>query len=114
MNKAKTRQNLHVKRGDSVVIVAGKDKGKVGTVKEAFPKNGTIVVEGVNTVTKAVKPNPMKGVQGGLIQLEAPIHSSKAMLYCLKCEKATRIRHAQMEDGSKTRVCIHCNEQLDV
>jgi large subunit ribosomal protein L24 len=114
MSKAKAKEKLHVKRGDSVIVIAGKDKGKVGTVKEAFPQEDSLVVEGVNMVTKAVRANPMANVQGGLVKREAPINSSNVMLYCIKCEKPTRIRHAQLEDGSKTRICIKCGEQLDV
>lgn len=114
MSNVKSRHKIHVKRGDTVIVVSGKDKGKVGNVKEALPKNDKVVVEGVNMVTKAVKANPMKGIQGGLVKHEAPIHSSKIMLYCIKCEKPTRIRHTNLEDGSKARVCLNCNEHLDV
>lgn len=114
MNKPKQRQRLHVKAGDTVIVTSGRDKGKVGNVKEAFPKKGKITVEGVNVITKAMRANPMAGVQGGLVKREAPIPSSKVMLYCNKCEKPTRVRHAELEDGTKTRICIHCEEQFDV
>ena len=76
-------------------------------------QKGKVVVEGVNMVTKAVKANPMAGIQGGLIKMEAPMSASKVMLYCPKCEKPTRIRH-EMVDGKKTRVCKKCGEQLDI
>lgn len=113
MIETEKKEKIHVKRGDTVIVTSGKDKGKVSTVKESFPRKGTVVVEGVNVVTKATKSNPMKGIRGGLIKLEAPISSSKVMLYCVKCEKPTRIKHLELEAGGKTRVCKHCNEQLD-
>ncbi len=111
MAKAEEK-SIHLKTGDRVIIISGKDKGKVGNVKEALPKEGKIVVEGVNMVTKATKPNPMANIPGGLVKFEAPFNSSKAMLYCPKCEKPTRIRHDEPEDGKKTRVCKKCGEQL--
>lgn len=114
MSKAVAKKTLHVKAGDTVIVTSGKDKGKVGTVKEALPKDGMVIVEGVNIITKAMRPNPMKGIQGGLVKRENPIESSKVMLYCAKCEKATRIRKVELEDDTKTRVCIHCDEQFDV
>ncbi|MEI7474887.1 MAG: 50S ribosomal protein L24 [bacterium] len=103
---------LHVKSGDRVIVVSGKDKGKIGSVKKALPAKGKVIVEGVNIVTKAVKANPATGVQGGLIKREAAMNSSKVMLYCPKCEKPTRIRHQMLED-KKVRVCKKCGEQLD-
>ncbi|MEW5819026.1 MAG: 50S ribosomal protein L24 [Cyanobacteriota bacterium] len=114
MNKAKTKPKLHVKAGDTVIVTSGKDKGKVGTVKESFPKKGKVSVEGVNIVTKAMRANPMAGIQGGLVKRESPISSSKVMLYCVKCEKPTRIKHAVLEDDTKTRICMHCEEHFDI
>ena len=114
MSKHAERKVIHVKRGDTVIVTSGKDRGKVGNVTKSFPKSGKVLVEGINIITKATRPNPMAGIQGGLVKKEAPISSSKVMLYCVKCEKPTRIRMAEFENGSKTRVCIHCNEQLDV
>ena len=105
--------NLHVKTGDKVIVVAGKDKGKIGNVKKVVTSENKIVVEGVNIVTKAMKPNPMAGVQGGLVKLEAPMDSSKVMLYCPSCEKPTRIKH-DMNSDKKVRICKKCGEQLDV
>jgi len=111
MAKAEEK-NIHLKTGDRVIVIAGKDKGKIGNIKKALPKEGKIIVEGVNMVTKAVRPNPMANIQGGLVEREAPLNSSKAMLYCPKCEKPTRIRHEVAEDGKKSRVCKKCGEQL--
>ncbi len=109
-----TKNNLHVKTGDRVFVVSGKDKGKVGNIKKAMPQEGKVIVEGINMVTKAVKANPMAGIQGGLIKMEAAMNSSKVMLYCPKCEKPTRIKREVLENGKKTRVCKKCGEQLDI
>lgn len=113
MSKTTTKQKLHVKTGDTVLVTSGKDKGKVANVKEARPKKGQVVVEGVNMITKAVKANPMKGIQGGLVKIEAPIDSSNVMLYCNKCEKPTRIMHTVLDSGDKVRICKNCDEHID-
>ena len=107
------KKSLHVKTGDRVIVTAGKDKGKIGNVKKTNPTDSTVVVEGANMVTKAQKPQPMAGIQGGLIKLEAPLDSSNVMVVCPACEKPTRIKHAVI-DGKKVRVCKKCGEQLDV
>ena len=107
------KKSLHVKNGDRVVITAGKDKGKIGNVKKANPEAAEVVVEGANMVTKAQKPNPMAGIQGGLIKIEAPLNASKVMIVCPNCEKPTRIKH-DVVNGKKVRVCKKCGEQLDV
>lgn len=106
------KKKVHVKIGDRVVVTSGKDKGKVGNVKSVITKDGTVLVEGVNLVTKAQKANPMYGIQGGLNKIEKPIDSSKVMLTCPACEKATRIAH-EVRDGKKVRVCKKCNKTID-
>lgn len=111
-----TKQNkktLNVKTGDRVMVIAGKDKGKIGNVKKTNPSETKIVVEGANLVTKSQKANPMAGVQGGFIKIEAPLDSSNVMIVCPSCEKPTRIKHDAVE-GKKIRVCKKCGEQLDV
>lgn len=107
------KKNLQVKTGDRVVILSGKDKGKMGNIKNANPSKSKVTVEGANMVTKAQKPNPMAGVQGGLIKIEAALDSSNVMIVCPSCEKPTRIKHDVVE-GKKIRVCKKCGEQLDV
>ena len=107
------KKSLHVKTGDRVIVTAGKDKGKIGNIKKVNPTDGTVVVEGANMVIKAQKPQPMAGIQGGLIKLEAPMDSSKVMVVCPACEKPTRIKH-DVVGGKKVRVCKKCGEQLDV
>jgi len=106
---AKLANKIHVRRKDTVVVISGKDKGKVGEVLAVIPKKGRVLVEGVNIVTKHEKPN-RQNMQGGIQKVEAPINSSKVMLYCTKCNKATRISHKILEDGTKVRVCKKCGE----
>ena len=105
-------KQLHVKTGDRVIVIAGKDKGKTGNVKKAYPSEGKVSVEGANMITKAQKPMPAAGIQGGLIKLEAPMDASKVMIVCPACEKATKVAH-KVVDGKKVRVCKKCGEQLD-
>lgn len=107
------KHDLHVKAGDKVVVVSGKDKGKVGNITKVITAENKVVVEGANMITKAQKPNPMAGIQGGLIKMEAAMDSSKVMLYCPSCEKATRVQF-NMSGEKKVRVCKKCGEQLDV
>lgn len=106
-------KKIHTKVGDRVIVTSGKDKGKVGNVKEVNTKKGTVLVEGVNIVTKAQKANPMAGIQGGLVKKEAFMDSSKVMVYCPSCEKATRVK-VEIRDDKKVRVCKKCNEVLDI
>ena len=102
---------LHVKTGDMVMIISGKDKGKKGKVLEVSPKEGKVIVEGCNIATKHVKPRSA-AEQGGLVKVKAPMYASKVMLVCPKCGKATRVAYKIFEDGSKQRVCKHegCGE----
>lgn len=109
----KNKKGLHVKSGDRVVILAGKDKGKTGNVKKAIPSESKVVVEGLNMITKSQKAQPAYGINGGLIKLEAPIESSNVMIVCPACEKPTRVAHKEV-DGKKVRVCKKCGETLDV
>jgi len=105
-------KKLHVRKGDLVEIISGKDKGKRGKVLAAMPKEGKIVVENVNMLTKHQKPRGMEQ-PGGIIHQEGPIYASKAMLVCNKCNKKTRISHKLLDDGSKVRVCKVCGEFFD-
>ena len=101
--------NVHVKRGDTVVVISGKDKGKKSEVLRVIPKTNKVIVKGVNMATKHVKANA-KNRQGGIIHQEAPVNASNVMLYCNKCSKPTRVKHEILEDGTKVRKCRHCNE----
>jgi len=102
-------KRIHVKKNDTVMVISGKDKGKTGEVIAVMPKTGKVVVKGVAIVTKHQKPNK-QNMQGGIIQKEAAIYSSKVMLYCPKCKSVTRISHVIDENGTKNRVCKKCGE----
>ena len=107
------KKALQVKTGDRVMVIAGKDKGKIGNVKKTLPAESKVLVEGANLVTKAQKANPMANIQGGLVKVEAPLDNSNVMIVCPACEKVTKVKH-EMKDGKKVRVCKKCGEQLDV
>ena len=102
---------VHVKTGDTVVVLSGKDKGKQGKVLQVSPKEGKVIVEGLNIATKHVKPR-RQGEQGGIVEAEAAMYACKVQLVCPKCGKATRIAHKILEDGSKVRVCKSCEEEI--
>jgi large subunit ribosomal protein L24 len=107
--------HLHVKRGDMVMLISGsKDagRGKTGKVLNVFPKEGRIVVEGINMITRATRQRTAMG-KSGLIKKEAPIFASRVMLFCTSCKKPTRIQHKMLDNGKKTRVCKKCKEALD-
>lgn len=98
---------LHVKTGDTVVILSGKDKGKKGKVLETSPKEQKVIVEGLGMVTKHVKPT-RAGQAGGIIKAEGAMYASKVMAVCPKCGKSTRTGSTVNKDGSKARACKKC------
>lgn len=102
---------MHVKKNDTVLVISGKDKDKIGEVLRVNPKKNTIIVSGVNIVTKHKKPT-RENMQGGILKVESFINASKVMLYCNSCKKVTRIKHEFLKDGSKVRICKHCNEKI--
>ena len=102
--------SMNVKKGDTVVVLSGKDKGKQGKVLGTVPSEAKVVVEGVNMVTCHVKPRK-QGEQGGIVQREAAMYASKVQVVCPKCKKGTRVAH-KIENGKKTRVCKHCGAEL--
>jgi large subunit ribosomal protein L24 len=105
-------KKLHVKKGDSVVVISGKDKGKKGKVLVAMPKDGKVIVEGINMSTKHKKPS--KSVQqGGIIHQESPVFSSKVMLWCDKCKQGVRLGHKMLDDKTKVRYCKSCGDVFD-
>ena len=99
---------VHVKTGDTVMIISGKDRGNSGKVLQVSPKEGKVIVEGCNLVTKHVKPRAV-GQQGGIVKAEAPLYACKVMPVCPKCGKPTRVGHMVKEDGTKVRVCKHAS-----
>ena len=102
---------MNIRRDDTVIVLSGKDKGKEGKVLAADPKNGKVVVEGVNVAKCHVKPRK-QGEEGGIIKKETPIYVSKVMRVCPKCSKPTRAAHKVLENGTKTRVCKKCGAEI--
>ncbi len=104
-----------IKKGDTVEVIAGKDKGTRGHVLRVLPKEGRVVIEHVNIVKKHQKPvQAGRGqMQPGIIEFEAPIDWSNAMLVCPQCDKKTRVGYHVTEDGVKVRVCRKCGQDID-
>ena len=103
---------LHVKKGDNVLVIAGKDKGKSGKVLTAIPADNAVVVSGINIVSKHKKPRNAQD-KGGIVKKENKIDSSNVQIICPECGKATRIAHAIDENGKKFRQCKKCKASLD-
>lgn len=105
--------NLFVKTGDTVVLLTGdeKDRGKTGKVLEVSPKEGKVIVEGLNKVKKHVKPRKA-GDPSGIIETESAIYASKVQVVCPKCKKPTRVGHTIDDEGKKVRVCKKCGATL--
>lgn len=101
---------IHVKAGDTVKVITGRDRGAEGKVMEVAQGEKKIIVEGVNIVTKHVKPRK-QGQAGGLVKAEAPLYASKVMLVCPKCKAATRVGNA-VEKDKKVRVCKKCGNNF--
>ena len=108
MKKDLCRKKLHVKTGDTVFVISGKNKGQTGKIAAVSRKEGKVIVEGVNIMTKHLKPR-QQGTAGSLIKVEAPMYSSKVMLVCPKCNEKTRIAHEIDKDGTKKRKCKKCS-----
>ena len=102
---------VHVKTGDTVVILSGKDRGSKGKVLAVSPKDGKVIIEGLNMVTKHVKPRRM-GEQGGIVKAEGALYACKVQIVCPHCGKPTRVGHKLYEDGTKGRICKKCGESL--
>ena len=102
---------MNIKKGDSVVVIAGKEKGKSGKVMEVYPETNRVLVENVNLVKKHQKPRSQQD-KGGIITKNAPINASNVQVVCPVCGKATRVGHRVVE-GEKVRACKKCNASLD-
>lgn len=111
-SKTKQRVRMHVKSGDTVQVIAGKDKGKVGEVLQVNPKASQVIVKGANMRTRHLKPR-QDGESGQIVTEEAPIHSSNVMLYSEKEKVASRIGYTFTEDGKKVRVLKKTGEVID-
>ncbi len=101
-----------IRKSDKVVVRAGKEKGKIGTVLKVDSERNRVVVEKVNMVKRHTKPGGSHA-QGGILEKEAPVHLSNVMIVCTKCAEPSRVGKQKLEDGSKVRVCKKCNEFID-
>lgn len=106
------RHKSHIKKDDKIKVLSGKDAGKIGKVLKVDRKKQRILVENVNITKRHTRPSAQNR-QGGIVEVEAPLHSSNVMLMCSKCVKPSRIKMLRLDDGKKVRVCSKCNEQID-
>ena len=102
---------MKVRTGDNVKIMAGKDKGKTGKIIQTFPDKDLVVVEGINTRHRHLRPE-RRGEKGQKISFSAPLHASNIRVICGKCGKAARIGSKRLADGKKVRVCVKCKETI--
>ena len=106
---------LHVKKGDTVLVISGDDRGNKGKVLEVSPKEGKVIVEGLNMVKKHVKPRKM-GENGGIVEAEGAMYACKVQVVCPACKKATRVMHKRTPDDNgkerSVRICKKCGEVL--
>ncbi|WP_428066562.1 50S ribosomal protein L24 [Candidatus Proelusimicrobium volucris] len=101
---------MNLKKNDKVIILAGKDKGKTGEIREVMPSKNKVVVTGINMISKHVKPN--QNNKGGIQKMEAPIDASNVAVVCSKCKKHMTPKNKVEQSGTVTRVCRKCNEAI--
>jgi large subunit ribosomal protein L24 len=106
------KKHPKIRKDDKVIVIAGKEKGKIGGVLKIDSEKGRVFVEKVNMVKRHSKPSMQTG-QGGIIEKEAPLNISNVMVVCNKCTEPTRIESRRLEDGSKVRICKKCGEPID-
>lgn len=104
-------KKMSIRKDDTVIVLSGKDKGKQGKVLEVMPREGKVVVEKVNVVSRHQKPR-RQGEQGGIMKKEAPIYACKVQRVCPKCNKPTRPAHKLLADGKKVRICKKCGAEI--
>jgi large subunit ribosomal protein L24 len=106
--------SMRLRKGDEVVVIAGKDRGKRGRIQEVRPRESKVIVTGVNIAKRHTKPNPNKQQKGGVIEQPMPLGLGKVMVVCPHCGKPTRVAHRVDDDGTKERVCKQCGEAIVV
>lgn len=106
------QSKVHVKKGETVVVISGKDKGKKGKVLSVNPKENRVIVEGVNIVKRHTRPNQQMQ-QGGIIEKEAPIHASNVMFVCDSCKEPSRRGKKILDNGKKVKYCKNCGAEID-
>lgn len=103
---------LHVKRGDTVEVLSGKDRGKRGKILKVFPSERKLLVDGINVSKRHTRPQPPKVPQGGILEKAMPLYASRVMLVCPHCNKATRTGKKVFEDRSMARICRKCEKEV--
>ncbi len=109
---------MKIRKGDTVEVLTGKDRGKRGQVLESQPERGRLIVEGRNIAKKHARPRPVKGTRGaqmtpgGVIDIEAPLRIDNVGLVCPVCDQVTRVGYSFQDDGRKVRVCRKCQGQI--
>jgi large subunit ribosomal protein L24 len=106
------KKHPRIRKDDKVIVLAGKERGKIGTILKVDPEKERVIIEKINMVKKHAKPSTQTA-QGGIIEKEAPLTISNVMIVCNKCTEPTRIGKRLLEDGSKIRFCKKCGELMD-
>jgi len=106
------RKHYHIKKDDRVMVISGKDKGKMGKVLKIFPKNDRAIVEKVNIIKRHTRAGTGNS-RGGILEKEGPLHISNLMLICSKCTDPVRVGRKVLEDGRRVRACGKCGETID-
>ena len=106
------RAQVVIRRNDSVVVTAGRDRGKRGRVLKVLPDKNRLIVEGVNVIKRHTRPNPQRNIKGGIVEREGALHASNVQLVCPECGKTTRIGH-QVQGDRKVRICRKCEGVVD-
>lgn len=106
------REKHHVRRDDTVMVIAGKERGKTGKVLKVLGKKDRAVVEKINMIKRHVRPGPYSR-QGGIVEKEGPVHLSNLMVICSKCTDPTRVGRKTLEDGKRVRYCKKCGEIIE-
>ncbi|HSP14856.1 MAG TPA: 50S ribosomal protein L24 [Thermoanaerobaculia bacterium] len=110
--KVEPHGKSHVKKGDTVVVLSGKDRGKQGKVLRVSPAKGTAVVERMNFSKRHTRPNPGKNIQGGILERESPLRLDKLQVVCPSCGEPTRLGSHRTDEGASTRYCRKCKSDL--
>jgi len=103
---------MNIKRDDTVLVIAGKDRGKKGRVREVHPADNAVTVEGINIVKKHTRGS-QGARQAGIIEREAPLNAAKVMVVCPSCNRGVRVGHTLLGNGQKVRVCKHCGNEFE-
>lgn len=106
-------KHYRIRKDDKVMVITGKDAGKIGKVLKILRKKDRVLVEKVNMAKRHMRPNPYLQQPGGIMEKEMPVHVSNLMVVCAACAKPTKVGYKHMEDGKKVRFCKKCNEVME-